>query len=786
MIPESLKKEEFRFVLLRKQEKKPFEPNWCNSNYKYDDPKLLKWITEGNNYGVIGGFGNLLIMDFDDETVQNKIVTQLPETLTILTGSGKMHKYFICKEPKSFKVMDSIKRTLIDIQGVGKQVVGPGSTHPNGNKYVIIEDKSIAEISLVRLKMILSPYLQDKDKLQFRKNPDILVDKIKNKISIISLLQDYGYDLSTNPTMCKLGHDSKGGKCFSYSEHQGVWHCFHCDEAGDIFSLTMKHEGISFIEAKKKLLHRAGIHNEEIKISLKKLEVDYEDFARSFYDAQPYFFDKGGLWWLWNHQKCLWEMVDETDLYISIQTVAKDLGINIIKPLVRSQVEIAMQFYGREKAPMPFKKHWVQFKDQIFDLDTGSIIKSVPEFFSTNTTPYSVGDSQDTPFLDNLFTEWVGKENIGFLYDIIAFCLLREYSLNRIFFLVGSGSNGKSVFLKVLRKFLGNENCSGIELDDLLERFGTVVLHRKLACMIGETNFNVLSKTSLLKKISGGDLISFEYKGKTPFSEETYAKLIIATNSIPATTDITDGFFRRMLICEFNNKFTEQRDVFVEIPEFEYSNLALKCLYNLRRILLERTIRGEGTVEERKERYEMHSNPLKQFIKEECVVGDGNDSIPSFEFFERFISYLKKRGQRLIDKKDVYRLMISEGFESIKKHTRIGDDIKNWYYWFGLKFKGGFEVYEPRDPREPSLLTQSTESLHKGKMAVHTVHTVHNRQLDESMLLNQISNQGTDYATVIQIFTLSGFSHAEIDDLIEKSKIGGLLFEPKPGFLKKL
>jgi len=38
--------------------------------------------------------------------------------------------------------------------------------------------------------------------------------------------------------------------------------------------------------------------------------------------------------------------------------------------------------------------------------------------------------------------------------------------------------------------------------------------------MMGETNFNEMSKTSIIKKLTGGDLIGFEYKNKNPFNEK--------------------------------------------------------------------------------------------------------------------------------------------------------------------------------------------------------------------------------------------------------------------------
>jgi len=61
----------------------------------------------------------------------------------------------LCDECKSFKILDEDKNTLVDIQGKGKQVIAPGSIHPNGNRYEVFEDNEIAKISLRSLQYYL-------------------------------------------------------------------------------------------------------------------------------------------------------------------------------------------------------------------------------------------------------------------------------------------------------------------------------------------------------------------------------------------------------------------------------------------------------------------------------------------------------------------------------------------------------------------------------------------------------------------------------------------------------
>jgi len=161
MIPKQLQNPEFRFCLLKPKEKIPFEKNWQKKGYTYDSPKLLEHIKNGGNYGIIGGFGNLRILDIDDPILAKELEKKLP-VFIVKTGGGGKHFYFISFYNKNH-VLANEKGEL---RANNYQVVGAGSTHPNGNKYEVYNDIQIPEIATDLLKMILEPYI--------RKEPTII------------------------------------------------------------------------------------------------------------------------------------------------------------------------------------------------------------------------------------------------------------------------------------------------------------------------------------------------------------------------------------------------------------------------------------------------------------------------------------------------------------------------------------------------------------------------------------------------------------------------------------
>lgn len=410
--------------------------------------------------------------------------------------------------------------------------------------------------------------------------------------------------------------------------------------------------------------------------------------AEEFCDRQPIFYDKSGLWWLWDNEELYWKITDEVDL---LNLINKSIGIDIINAKERTEIINSLKQIGRMKTPEPIRPTWIQFKDEVFDIQTGETIKPAPQHFVTNPIPYSLHRDKymETPVMDKIFEEWVGEKYVKTLYEIIAYCLLPDYPMNRLFCFIGSGMNGKSKFLELLTKFIGINNCTSTELDTLLtSRFEITRLHKKLVCTMGETDFNEISKTSILKKLTGGDLIGFEYKNKNPFHDKNYAKILIATNNLPSTTDKTIGFYRRWLIIDFPNQFSEQKDILLDIPEEEYECLALKCCFILKDLLDKRVFHKEGSIEDRMKRYESKSDFLQHFIKD-FVVDDPNGYITKSDFNKKFASWSRENRHREMSETSLGIKLSEKGFEVGKKYF-------DWMYdgkggdarvIFGVKWK---------------------------------------------------------------------------------------------------
>jgi len=473
------------------------------------------------------------------------------------------------------------------------------------------------------------------------------------------------------------------------------------------------------------------------------------DLVEKFLRVQPLYYDRSKNWWLWISNESRWELIDEIEI---LNMIRYHSHANTISSREKNEIIEALRQVSREHKPKKVEKSWIQFKDVIIDIKTGETFPTTAQYFVTNPLPYNLGKSEDTPMMDKFFREWVGEDYIKTLYQILAYCCIPDYPIHRIFCFIGAGCNGKSQFLKLLRKFIGGYNCTSTELDTLLNsRFEKTRLFKKLVCQMGETNFNEMSQTSLLKKLSGGDLVGFEFKNKDPFDAENYAKILIATNTLPSTTDKTIGFYRRWLIIDFPNRFSENGgDIIDYIPESEYNNLAKKCLRLIKELLQDYQFHKEGSIEDRAEMYEERSNPFEKFYKEN-VIESFNGHIFKFEFKQEFNTWCRTHGFRKLSDREIKHKMDEKNIETARRDYfgNSQEETKRYMSWTGINWKG-----------------------------------VKKEEQKESHLIDLFPDKGT--IKISYLFEQKNLNPQKVDQEIEQLKKEGIISEIRPGEFERL
>lgn len=241
MIPLQLM--DMNFCRIKKGTKKPFEKEWTNKHYTYE--QISKYFPK-ENYGVLTGINSFGVCD--DDTSDKKLISILEKNFG---DSFEVRKHYYLKltgwDGTKIIFYDKEGLHLGELQGKGQQVVGAGSIHPSGETYNIIKNVPIKEIDFNLFLEVMQEYIPKSISQiikEFKKSEwkgdDIKQIPLSSIISFGGLL-DMG---SGNYQGSHPQHGSTTGMNFRINTSKNIWHCFRCGSGGGPAELIAVMEGI--------------------------------------------------------------------------------------------------------------------------------------------------------------------------------------------------------------------------------------------------------------------------------------------------------------------------------------------------------------------------------------------------------------------------------------------------------------------------------------------------------------------------------------------------------------
>lgn len=581
-IPNQLKNSKFRFIKIIPGTKRPKEKDWSlTNNYKFTEKEFQDYIKNAKSYGVVCGFGNLAIVDADDERVAKDVMFKLPKTFTVKTGSGKWHFYFKIPDLDTKIILsdDDDGNHFGEVQywtedKTGTQALAPGSVHPNGNIYEVLYNENIAEIDKDTLLTALEPFLKKKKfkNVSLGKGFETDITKVAAKIS--------GLDRQGNGLQGPHPiHGSDGGMNFRIDPDKNKWHCFRHNTGGDALSLIGVLEGIIKCEdcvpgyfsdnpdAFKKILKVAhkygyeGLDTEpEVRLFRKqgnKGVLDVESIVKYIKSECKFITVRdctGRQPHIYVYEDGYYKLNGED--YIT-NLIKKIFEGRAFKAHYKREVMDYIQtenIVDREEIEPP--KHLVNLNNGVLNLRNKKLVPHSPEYYFLYKIPLDYKPKAQCPKIMKYFKSTLSPTFVKFSQELFGYCLYFDYNIAGIFYLYGTGGNGKSVWIHLLEEMLGTKNVSNKSIDSLVRyRFTSALLYGKLANVCGELMSSVLKDTDMVKRLSAGDSVQAEFKGKDGFDFQNRAKIITSCNSVPYCTDMTDGWYQRQYIIPFLKKF---------------------------------------------------------------------------------------------------------------------------------------------------------------------------------------------------------------------------------------
>ena len=726
-IPPQLQRQEYRFILCRKQDKRPIEKDWPNQHYRHDDAKLQQWLTDGNNYGIVTGIGNLVVIDFDDETYQENKITQLPETFSVTSGSGRKHLYYKTDTAKGMKIKDENGETLADIQGIKKFVIAPGSTHPNGQQYRVCDDTEINYITWNEIEANFSEKKMSEIKPKSEKNRNETSESIKKQLKVSEVLTKLGVEIKggESNTNCPM-HPSKNGKCLHYDDQLGLWNCFHCDKGGSIIDLTMHSQKLKFPRAIKwlsenfqlNLPQNEGRVSETIRTEILELLADEnkneatEKIASYFLSANDICTtrkDEHSEMWIYN------EGIYKPEGRTYLQEYCRQILGNAYRTHIYADVEAKVQAdtyieqdeFFREESP-----DFICLQNGILNLQTKTLAEFTPNMRFFNKLPVTYDAPANCPAIKEFFANTLKEKDVSIIQEFFGFILYRDYFINRSFMLVGKGRNGKGVTMRLVHAFVGQENTTDLPLETIeKEPFEVGNIHKKLVNISGDINRTALDKTAKWKKLTGRDMITAQRKFLSSVSFINYGKMIFACNELPPTTDNNLGFYERWIIVDFPYTFLPQTEIDA-MPAEKLRNVKVQDIDILGKITAPQEMSGllnwaiEGLERlwkyknfsftppsyENEAKWTRLSDSLATFVKDCCSLSWGV-AISKDKLRMAYTDYCRKNELRMLADRELkpaleekFGIYDNRKMEHFTDEWGISDSRQVWY-WNGICLK---------------------------------------------------------------------------------------------------
>lgn len=292
----------------------------------------------------------------------------------------------------------------------------------------------------------------------------------------------------------------------------------------------------------------------------------------------------------------------------------------------------------------------VNLKNGLLDWRTGELMPHRSDFISFSQIPVRYDETAKCPNIEKFISEVVPADSINMVYELFGLCLIPK-NVGVAFFLLGSGSNGKSVFIDLLNAFIGEENISNVSLQDLSSnRFKLAQLQNKLLNTQADLPGSALSDTDIFKAVVTSDKLNAERKNVDAFNFRPYARLVYGMNRVPTARDFSKGFIRRLKIITFPNSFggngAKGKKADVNLlekltTEQELSGLLNKAIAGLRTLMERGRFEDTASSREALKDYIAFSDPLQTFIDEMCVLGEEN-KIVAEELHNAYIEYLRE------------------------------------------------------------------------------------------------------------------------------------------------
>jgi putative DNA primase/helicase len=318
----------------------------------------------------------------------------------------------------------------------------------------------------------------------------------------------------------------------------------------------------------------------------------------------------------------------------------------------------------------------LQIENGVLNLATGELTDFSPSNLLTRATRASYIANGEAPTWARFLNDVTDADSDfqGYLQRAVGYSLSSECTEQVFFFLFGLGSNGKSVFLNVLRELAGS-HCTTAQATSFMLHSKTgggaspdiaALNNRRVVC-VAEIPIGQRLDEAMIKSLTGGEEMSARPLYGAPFTFTPRFKLWFAGNHKPTIKGSDHGIWRRVQLIPFTVTISaEKKDPNLleklrhELPGI--LNWAVAGYQEWKRIGLN----PPEVIREQVKEYKREEDVLAEWLEDCCDHGvDGRATRDELQ--QSYITYCARTGVRSMSAKALYAALKERGFAETKR-----------------------------------------------------------------------------------------------------------------------